>query len=124
MYNQWSLNKTESISLTYEAVRQQRIRCFDWEIADEYLSDFLNLFRAPGERPGSGGSGAGASTFLYRAHPSKPNDTLMATNYAYMLAKILLGEPMFADLSLKLRLENTLQTDLSFIPNVTGAFSG
>ena len=70
-------------ALTYEAVRQQRIRCFDWEIADEYLSDFLNLFRAPGERPGSGGSGAGASTFLYRAHPSKPNDTLMATNYAY-----------------------------------------
>jgi cephalosporin-C deacetylase-like acetyl esterase len=26
IYNQWSLNKTESISMTYDAVREQRIR--------------------------------------------------------------------------------------------------
>jgi hypothetical protein len=95
IYNQWSLNKTESISMTYDAVREQRIRCFHWDTAEEYLSDFLNLYRAPGERTGTGGTGAGASTFIYRSHPSKPNDTLMATNYAHMLAKILLGEPMF-----------------------------
>jgi hypothetical protein len=41
-----------------------------------------------------------------------------------MLAKILLGEPMFADLSLKLRLESTLQTDLGFVADMPGAFSG
>ncbi len=119
MYNQWSLNKTESISLTYEAVRQQRIRCFDWAIAEEFLSDFLNLFRAPGERA------TGGSTFIYRAHPSKPNDTLMAVNYCFMLAKIHLQEPMFADLSLKLRLEQTLRSDMSYSNgDFPGAFSG
>ena len=113
IYNQWSLNKTESISLTYEAVRQQRIRCFAWDYAQEYLSDFLNLFRAPGERSQSG-AGSGATTFIYRSHPSKPNDSLMAVNYAYMLGKIILGEPMFADTSLKLRLEQTMGSDLSY----------
>ncbi len=125
MFNQWSLNKTESISLTYEAIRQARIRCFAWEIAEEYLMDCLNLFRAPGERQSSGGNSSGASTFLYRAHPSKPNDTLMALNYAYMLGKILLGEPMFADLTLKLRLEQTLRSNLGYAHiNLPGAFSG
>src|SRR5206468_169479 len=109
MYNQWSLNKTESISLTFDAPRKQRIRCYDWSIAEECLSDFLNLFRAPGESAGSG-TGAGASTFIYRSHPSKPNDTLMAFNYAFMLAKILREEPMFADINLKLQLEQTLRS--------------
>ena len=104
MFNQWSLNKTESISLTFEAIRQARIRCFSWDIAEEYLTDCLNLFRAPGERGGAGGSGN--STFLYRAHPSKPNDTLMALNYGHMLSKILLGEPIIADQSLMLWLES------------------
>jgi hypothetical protein len=123
IYNQWSLNKTESISLTYEAVRQGRIRCFAWEYAEEYLSDFLNLFRAPGERSSSG-QGSGATTFIYRSHPSKPNDTLMAVNYAYMLGKILLGEPMFADLSVKLRLEQLLRSDMNYIHSGLGAISG
>ena len=124
MYNQWSLNKTESLSLTFDAVRNQRIRCFDWAIAEEYLGDFLNLFRAPGERTGSG-AGAGGTTFIYRSHPSKPNDTLMAVNYAFMLTKILRGEPMFADLSLKLQLEQTLHPDWHYADeNLPGAFSG
>jgi hypothetical protein len=83
--------------MTYEAVRQKRIRCFDWQYASEYLTDFLNLFRTPAEASSNGG---GATTFVYRSHPSKPNDTLMAINYAYMLGKILLGEAMFADSSL------------------------
>ena len=79
MFNQWSLNKTESISLTYDAIRKGRIRCFSWDIAEEYLTDCLNLFRAPGERQSSGsGQTGGASTFLYRSHPTKPNDALMA----------------------------------------------
>ena len=43
---------------------------------------------------------------------TKPNDILMATNYAYMLAKILLAEPMFAD-RMKLRLENTLRSNMA-----------
>jgi len=125
LYNQWSLNRTESISMTYDAVREMRFRCFDWSIAQEYLQDFLNLFRAPGERAGTG-TGSGATTFLYRAHSTKPNDSLMATNYAHMLAKILLGEPMMPDLSMRLRLEAALHGDLTgiHIPDLPGAISG
>jgi len=122
MFNLWSLNKTESVSLTFEAVRRKRIRCYAWPYAGEFLTDFLNLFRAPGEGS-SAGHGGGASTFVYRAHPTKPNDTLMATNYAYMRGKILNGEAMFADWAMKLRLENTLSSD-SMLGNLPGAFSG
>lgn len=125
LYNQWSLNKTESISLTYDAVRSKRLRCYSWEFAEEYLMDFLNLFRAPGERVGSG-TGGGATTFIYRAHPTKPNDSLMAVNYAYMLAKILIGEPMFADLATQVHLSTVLSTDLSgvHVGSFPGSFSG
>ena len=122
-YNQWSLNKTESISLTFEAVRQKRIRCFDFEIAVHFLEDFLHLFRAPGERNQQSGGG---STFIYRSHPTKPNDALMAVNYAFMLGKILLGEPMIADISLKVRLGGSLLSGLNDLcfPNFPGAISG
>ncbi len=101
--------------------RQKRIRCFDWQYAAEYLTDFLNLFRTPAEASSSGG---GASTFVYRSHPSKPNDTLMAINYAYMLGKLLLDEPMFADSSLKIALENILRYDSAYLGNFPGAISG
>lgn len=127
MFNQWSLNKTESLSFTFDAIRSRRIRCFAWEFAEEYLSDCLNLFRAPGEKASSGSGNAGAAaTFIYRAHPSKPNDTLMAINYCYMLGKILLREPMFADGSLKIRLEQQLfcGSDDLYFANGPHAFSG
>jgi hypothetical protein len=39
-YNQYSLNKTEAISLMFEAVRHKRFRCFDFEFAQHYLEDF------------------------------------------------------------------------------------
>jgi hypothetical protein len=121
-FNGWSLNKSESISLTYDAVRHKRIRCFDFDLAEPYLSDFLNLFRAPGER----GQGGGASTFLYRSHPTKPTDALMAVNYAFMLGKILLGEPMVADLSTKVMLDNALLSGIGAdqLSGLPGAFSG
>jgi len=42
-----------------------------------------------------------------------------------MLAKILLQEPMFADLSVKLRLEQTLGPSLNYLHcDLPGAFSG
>ena len=128
-FNQWSLNKTESISLTFEALRQGRIRCFDWLIAQEYLQDALNLFRAPGERGSSGsGAGSGATTFIYRSHPTRPNDCLMSINYCHMLSKLLLGEPMLADQSVRIRLESqlggTFAGDIYFPPyGNSGAFS-
>ena len=84
-------------------MRGGRIKCFDWAIAEEYLSDFLNMYRAPAEAPGSG-----ASTVIYRSSATKPNDTLQATNYCFVLARIMLGEGLFSDRSLQLRLQQTL----------------
>lgn len=104
MFNQWSLNKTESLTMVFDAIRRRRIRCFHWDYSSEYLLDCLNMYRAPGEKAGA----AGTNTFIYRSSASRPNDTLQAMNYAFMLAKIMLGEPMFADLSVKLRMDQTL----------------
>jgi hypothetical protein len=127
MYNQYSLNKTESITLAFEAIRRQRIRCFSWDIAQEYLEDCLNLFRAPGERGYSGsGASSGMSTFLYRSHPSKPNDALMAVNYAFTLGKLVLGEPVTSDHSVRLRLEASFSGACPggvLYPNLPGAIS-
>lgn len=109
MYNQWSLNKTESISMTFEAVRELKLKCFSWEYAGEFLTDFLAVFRAPAEKD------AGANTFLYRSSATAPNDALQATNYAYMLGKILLGEPMFVDKSLRIRLVNAMRSNMHFV---------
>jgi len=119
LYNTWSLNKTESISLTFDAIREKRIRCFDWEYAAEFLEDCLNMYRAPGEKAGA----SGTNTFLYRASATKPNDTLQAINYAYMLGKIMLGEPMFADLSIKFRLEQVLRGNFNYGRQGGGAYS-
>jgi hypothetical protein len=118
IFNQWSLNKTESLSMTFDAIRNRRIRCFDWEYAAEYLMDCLNMYRAPGEKAGA----AGTNTFIYRTSASKPNDTLQALNYAFMLAKILMGDPMFADMSSKLQLDANLKGHAGFMGG--GAYSG
>lgn len=98
--NTWNLNKTESISTTYDGIRQKRIRCYDWSLAQPYLKDFLNLYRAPGEKKGE----TGLTVMLYRSHPTKTTDTLMAVNYCYMLAKILLGESLVPDVTLQRRI--------------------
>jgi len=111
MFNQWSLNKTESISMTYEAIRKHRIHCYDWDKSGPYLMDALNMYRAIGEKRGE----SGGSHFLYRPHPSKPNDALQALNYAFMLAKILSGEPMFTDSSLKMRMDNLLHGNFNYL---------
>ncbi len=123
MFNQWALNKTESISMTYEAIRKLHIRCYEWEKSGEFLMDALNMFRAPAEKKGE----SGMVTFIYRSHASKPNDTLQAINYAYTLSKILLGSPMFADASLKIRLENSLASGMRYMRGENSgahAFSG
>lgn len=119
MFNQWSVNKTDSISQLYEGVRYKRLRCFDWELAEEFLSDFLNMYRAPCETPG------GATTFRYMASASRPNDTLQSVNYCYLLGRILLGEPMFADMSLQYRLNHSLQgITIDYAGSAPGAYSG
>lgn len=94
-FNQYALNRTESITTLYQAVRDRRIRCYAWDAAKEHLLEFLNLFRVPTELPG------GQATFKYQRHGSKADDTLHAVNFAYCLGRIILNEPIVEDPTLR-----------------------
>jgi len=102
MFNQYSLNKTESITMLYEAIKRQRILCYDWQESGERLTEFLNLIRAPHE------NAAGNTTFRYIRHGSKSDDTLHAVNFAYTVARLALGEPLFEDRSLSIHIDKML----------------
>ena len=102
-YNQWSINKTETLTMLFQAVKARHMRCYNWEEAQPLLSDFLNMYRAPAELPG------GASILTYRPSATKPNDCMQATNYAYIVGKILRGEPIFADEAVRMRVEMALK---------------
>jgi len=116
--NEWQLNKTESITDLYNAVKRGRIRCYKWDQAQPMLLDFLNVFRAPCESPG------GVTTMRYLPSATKPSDTIQAVNYAYVLGRLLLGEPLIADDSIRLRFEHTLRgTAIDMIMNLPGAIS-
>jgi len=90
-FNQYSLNRTESITSLYQAIKNRRIRCYAWELAQERLLELLNLYRVPTETVG------GNSGFRYQRHGSKADDTLHAINFAFCLARIILNEPILED---------------------------
>lgn len=103
MYNKLSLNRTESITSLFDAVKSKRIRCFSWELAKQFLLDFTNLYRNPSE------SASGITTFSYRRHGSKADDCLHAVNFAYVLARLALGEPIVPDKGLARMLQQQLR---------------
>ena len=118
-YNEWRLNKTESITELFNAVRARRIECYDWDHASPELLDFLNIFRTLADTAG------GNTTFRWIASATKPNDTLQACNYAYTLGRLLLGEDLVADRSLRIKLDQSLKGTLEdFIMKMPGAISG
>lgn len=90
-FNQYSLNRTESITSLYQAIKSRRFRCYSWELAQERLLELLNLYRVPTETVG------GNSGFRYQRHGSKADDTLHAINFAFCLARIILNEPILED---------------------------
>lgn len=87
-FNHWNLNRTDSLSQLYNAIRIQRIRCFAWELAEEFLTDMLNVYRVPHEGPG------GVTRFTYVGHPARWTDVLHAINYGFQMGRLLLGEPV------------------------------
>lgn len=104
-FNQYTLNRTESITKLFEAVRgpDPRIRCFSWDRCEKYLMDFMNMYRVPVEN-----SSSGAGEFVYRRHGSKPDDTLHAVNFGYTLLRLAAGEPLVEDRGLFNRLRQQL----------------
>ena len=123
MFNQYSLNRTEAITSLYDAIKQRRIKCFSWEQSNRYLMDFLNLFRTPSE------STTGATSFTYRRHGSKTDDSLHAVNFAYVLARMLLNEPLINDRMLRDKIMANLRGNATLFRGVAakgrpGAISG
>lgn len=116
-FNQYSLNRTESITQLYAAIKKDdpRIRCYAWEESESMLLDFMNLYRVPTENSN------GTSEFKYRRHGSKPDDTLHAVNFAYTLMRLLMGEPLLEDRGLLTRVLQQLKGNGSFGPPLGGA---
>lgn len=92
MFNLWSLNKTESITAMFNAIKDFKIRAPNWEQCEDYLNEFLNIIRNPYEDPNSG-----ATKFVYARAANKPNDFAMATLFAFRLSQIIMGEKLFVD---------------------------
>lgn len=102
-FNQFSLNRTESISTLFNAIKDGEIKCYAWQHAEARLMELLNMYRIPSETPG------GAQAFRYKRHGAKADDTLHALNFAYVLVRLYRGEPIVEDKALKLRLQQMLQ---------------
>lgn len=107
--NMFMLNRTESISQLYVAIKRDpsRIRCFHWELAEARLKELMNLYRIPVENT------HGASEYKYQRHGSKPDDTLHALNYCHVLKRLLLGEPLVEDRALRDQLLQQLRAGVA-----------
>ncbi len=103
MFNQFSLNRTEAITSLYDAIKQGRIKCYAWQHSSRFLLDFLNLFRTTSD------SATGSTSFTYRRHGSKTDDALHAVNFAYVLARVILGEPLINDKALREKIMTNLR---------------
>jgi len=102
VFNQFSLNKTDSITTLYVAVKNRRIRCYEWGLAKPMLMDMLNLYRVPTDS-------GGANMFVYRRHAAKADDMLHALNFAYVVGRIFLQEPIVEDRALLSRLSGAMR---------------
>jgi hypothetical protein len=113
LFNHWTLNRTESITELFRAIREGDILCYGFEEAKDCLLDILNMFRIPSE------TSHGSTGFLYRRHGAKPDDTLHALNFAYVIARLFMKHPIMHDK----QLEITMQRNLG-VQGGTGTFGG
>lgn len=92
--NQYTVNKSEAVTQVVQAIKRKdrpRIRCYNWDESQRLLMDFVNMFRVPTDNAN------GRSAFRFIKNPAKPDDTLHAVSFGYILGRILLGEPLFQD---------------------------
>lgn len=98
--NMLMLNKSESLSMTFLALRNRRIRWGVWEEVAEFAKDLLNITRVPAELPG------GTTQWLYIRNPRKADDFAQALNFAYTYGRVLMGETVVEDSDLLERLRS------------------
>jgi len=102
LFNHWLLNRTESITELFRAIKEGEILCFPWEEAEDRLMELLNMFRIPSETQ------AGATGFRYQKHGAKPDDTLHALNFAYAIARLYMKHPIMHDRELEVQMFHNL----------------
>ena len=112
----FNLNRNETLTALFQAIKREdndggpRIRCYNYEYAKRYVSEFLNLYRVPHENIQTGLQG-----YLYRKHGSKPDDSLHAVNFAFTLARLLLGENLIEDAADRAVIQNSLLTSQTVV---------
>jgi hypothetical protein len=89
MDNHLALNKTESLSMLYGAIKSARIHAFDWKDSEDFMKEFLNVIRVIDTN-----NDGTTKTFRYIRHGSKADDVVQAVNFGFTLCRIILGEPM------------------------------
>lgn len=103
--NQISINRTEAVSSVFQAVKKfdpPQIQCRAWGEMQPFLSDWLNMYRVPSDLP------SGQTVFRYVRAATKPDDALHAFTFAYVIAKIYLGEPIVRDPVLEAKVKSIL----------------
>lgn len=113
-FNQFSLNRTESISALYSAIKTGELRCFNWNEAQDRLMELLNLYRIPTE------SATGVQSFRYERHGAKADDSLHALNFAFVIAQLLRGVPIIQDIALKVRIDEMFNQNSSGAETIWG----
>jgi len=93
MFNTYSLNRTDSLTTLFQAIRNKKIRCFDWNEAEKHLMQFLNAYRVPIEAEGG-------NKFRFIKPGTKADDAMQACNFAYVLIRMMSGESIVEDPSL------------------------
>lgn len=99
-YNQYTINRTDSITALYTAIKMNKLRCYNWSEAEDRLQDCLNLYRIPAETSG------GTQAFKYHRHGAKPDDTLHAMNFAHILTELLQNKQFVEDVALRQRFDD------------------
>jgi hypothetical protein len=105
MYNEWMINRTETLTSLFEMIKAPNmpLKCYSWNQSKDYLMDFLNSFRVVTEKIG------GARYFQYIRSPSKSDDCMHTCNFAMVLGKVLLGQPLVQDPGLARELSKRLR---------------
>ena len=103
--NYYILNRGESLSALFGDINRDPpgIRCFSWDQSRIYLMDFLNVMRVIAETRG------GQQWFQHHRNPTKADDIMHAINYARVVGRMILGEPMFHDPSVGRRIRDMLR---------------
>jgi hypothetical protein len=91
MRNHFTLNKHESLSQLFRDIKEKRILCYNWEEAGPRLSEILNIQRIFVDPQ------AGPTKIHYHMTPGRPDDTVQAINYGYVLMRLLNGENIVDD---------------------------